>query len=53
MKKNKMPKAQPLRVLKPKHKQPNNVRSSRTKERMDEYIQRFNNALYNNGIAKF
>lgn len=52
MKKGMMPRAQPLRVLKPK--QPNNVRSkSRTAERMDEYIQRFNNALYNNGIAKF
>lgn len=46
MKKNKMPKAQPLRVLKPKR--PNNVRA---KQRMDEYIQRYHKALYNNGLS--
>ena len=49
MKKNKMTKAQPLRVLKPRSNQPNNVRA---KQRMDEYIQRYHKALYQVGEAK-
>ena len=46
MKKGQLPKVQPLRVLKPKQKQPNNVRA---KQRIEEYVQRYHAALYNNG----
>lgn len=61
MKKGQLPKAQPLRVLKPKQKQPTNhaardrqgttPNNVRAKQRMDEYIQRYHKALYNNGLS--